>query len=172
MKTIIIIAILVAIFYLIKYLIETRNHLNNMYHDVKQQADSIGIQVAHRGQCLNDALSIAKISYSQEVAGIERLTAKDQLNHLAFLGEKYPQLSAMRDYSNAVNQAFELNMNITAARELMNGNINLYNKAVTEFPACLVAKMFGFKEEKRMDEENYEQNKKVERLAVDFDSFM
>lgn len=166
------IIIIVAIIALLAYVIKTRNKFNTMRHAVQQQGSSIGIQVEHRSQCLHDALNIAKISYSQEVAGIEQLTAKDQLDQLAFLGQKYPALSAMNDYSLAVQKAYDLNNRITAARELLDGNIRVYNDEITTFPGLLVAKLFGYKPEKYIDEDNYEENKKLKKTTVDFAQFM
>ena len=168
MKLIIIAAIIATVVYVIK----TRNKFNTMRRAVQQQGSNIGIQMEHRSQCLNDALNIAKISYGQEVAGIERLTAKDQLDQLAFLGQKYPALSAMSSYTTAVQNAYELNNRITAARELLDGNIRVYNDEITAFPGNLIAKVFGYTTEKFADEDNYEENKKLKKVEVDFSSFM
>ena len=74
----------------------------------------IGIQKAKRAECLNDALQIAKLSYEKEVSGIEKLTANDRLEQLAFLGQKYPDLQSIQGYNQALNQAYELNQEIAA----------------------------------------------------------
>jgi LemA protein len=47
----------------------------------------------------------------------------------------------------------------------------MYNTAITNFPGNLVASMFGYVEEKYIDEENYEENKKIDKSEVNFDQF-
>ena len=65
----------------------------------------------------------------------------------------------------------ELNRNISASRQLLNGNIREYNTAITNFPGVIVASVFGYTEEKFIDEENYEENKKIDKTEVDFSKF-
>lgn len=162
----IIIVVLVAV-----YLISTRNRFNELQKSIQHEASDIGIQMEKRSQCLNDALNIAKVSYNHEIQGIENLTAGDRLEQLRYLGQKYPELQSIRGYHTAMEHAFELNNNISAARELMNGNIREYNTAITNFPGNVVASIFGYTEEKFIDEENYEENKKLNKSEVHFDQF-
>ena len=167
MKWIIIIIIIVVIV----YVISVRNKFNELKNLIKHEGSNIGIQIAKRTACLNDALKIVKLSYDKEVAGIEKLTVSDKLEKLSFLGQKYPELQSISGYQEALKQAWELNKDISAARELLNGNIKQYNIAITNFPANIVAAMFGYAEEKYIDEENYEENKKIDKSEVDFDKF-
>lgn len=153
------------------YLISKRNHFNELRRAVRQQGADIGIQIAKRSATLNDALNIAKLSYSHEVEGIERLTAGDQLNQLSFLGQKYPALQFTGGYEQTLKKAMDLNADITAAQSLLNGNIRIYNDEITTFPGLLVAKLFGYKQEKFIDEDNIEENKKLDKSAVDFSRF-
>ena len=67
------------------YVINKRNEFEQMRRKVKHEASNIGIQIDKRAECLHDAMKIAQISHVREVEGIERLTAKDQLDQLAFL---------------------------------------------------------------------------------------
>ena len=152
-------------------LITTRNNFDRLRRAIQQQGSSIGIQMEKRAECLNDALNLLKLSHSNEVEGIRSLTANDQLNQLAFLGQKYPDLTSVQGYSETLREAFELNRDISASRELLNGNIRAYNDAISAFPACLLAKPLGFKPESFIDEENYEQNKKLNKTTVDFSRF-
>lgn len=70
-----------------------------------------------------------------------------------------------------MEHAFELSSDISAARELLNGNIREYNTAITNFPGNIVASVFGYTEEKFIDEENYEENKKLDKSEINFDQF-
>ena len=78
MKWLIIIIIIVVIV----YVISVRNKFNELKNLIKHEGSNIGIQIAKRTACLNDALKIVKLSYDKEVAGIEKLTVSDKLEKL------------------------------------------------------------------------------------------
>lgn len=162
--------IAVAVILLI-YIISKRNRFNALRREVRHQGSEIGVQMEKRAATLNDCLTIAKLSYSHEVEGVERLTVGDQLNQLAFLGQKYPDLQFTSNYGETLRKAMSLNEDITAARTLLNGNIRIYNEEITTFPGLLVAKLFGYKQETFIDDENYEENKKLKKADVDFSQF-
>ena len=153
---------LIIIVPIIIYVVVTRNKFNELQQAIKHEGSDIGIQIANRTQCLNDALNIAKLSYEKEVAGIEQLTANDKLEKLAFLGQKYEEI---------LKQANNLNRNISASRQLLNGNIRVYNTAISNFPGVIIAAIFGYTAEKFIDEENYEKNKEIDKSDVDFTKF-
>lgn len=161
----------VVVIVILMYVVAKRNTFNRLQRAVKQQGSDIGIQIAKRSASLNDTLNILRSSYSHEVAGIEKLTAKDQLDQLAFLGQKYPELQFVHGYNQTLAYAKELNDNIFAARELLNGNIRLYNDEISTFPGMLVAALFRYKKEKFVDEDNIEENKKLDKAEVDFSKF-
>lgn len=156
---------------LLLYVISKRNDFEKLRRNVKHQGSNIGIYIEKRSACLNDAMNIAKVSYSHEIEGIEKLTAGDQLNQLAFLGQKYPSLQSVGGYSEILSNAFRLNEDIAAARAMTNGNINEYNNAIHSFPGLLIAKIFGYSDEKLIDEENIEKNKTLTKAEVDFSKF-
>lgn len=162
---------LIIIVAIIIYVVVTRNKFNELQQAIKHEGSDIGIQIANRTQCLNDALNIAKLSYEKEVAGIEQLTANDKLEKLAFLGQKYPDLKAINGYEEILKQANNLNRNISASRQLLNGNIRVYNTAISNFPGVIIAAIFGYTAEKFNDEENYEKNKEIDKSDVDFTKF-
>ena len=116
-------------------------------------------------------MNIVKTNYKFEVEGIAKLTQNEQLNQLAHLGQKYPELGNSPIYSQMVKQAMVLNDDIAAARVLMNSNITAYNDAITAFPAMIVAGLFGYKQETFVDEENIDNNKKLKKTDVDFSQF-
>ena len=168
MEKFIIVAVFIILFF---WVIKKRNHFKSLSEDIKHAGSEISVYQQKREDSLNDALSIAKISYSREVEGIERLTAKDRLDQLAYLGEKYPKLRTSDAYVLAVDNAFALNNEITACRTTLNGNISEYNKVINSFPGLIVAKLFGYKEEKLIDEENLAAHRHLNKRGVDFSSF-
>lgn len=163
-------AIIIAII-LIIYIISKRNEFEKLRESVKHQSSEIGNFIEKRADCLEDALSIAKTAYGHEVEGIERMTAKDQLDQLRYLGEKYPYLQSISGYTDTLNKAFDLNNDITASRSLCNGNIKEYNNAIASFPGLIVAKIFGYKREKFIDEENMAANRVLKKRHVDISKY-
>lgn len=163
--------IIVVAVILISWIIKTRNTFKALLEDIKHAGSEISVYQQKREDSLNDALSIAKISYSKEVEGVERMTAKDQLNQLMYLGQKFPKLQATESYALAVQNAFSLQDEITACRTTLNGNISEYNKMINAFPRILVAKLFGYKEEKVIDEENLAAHRHLDKRGVDFSQF-
>lgn len=163
--------IFLLVIFLLVYIIRKRNQFNKLRRQVKQQGANIGIQKEKRAACLNDALNIIKVNYKNEVEGIEKLTPKQQVDKLRYLNDLYPSLHSMSSYNETVNQAFALNKDISATQELLNGNIRIYNDAISAFPAVLVALLLGYKKEKFIDEENIEENKKLSKAEVDFSKF-
>lgn len=161
----------ILIIILLIYIIVKRNEYARKRQDIKQAGSDISVMVEKRAASLNDALSIAKIGYKSEVDGIEKLSCSEQLSQLAYLGQKYPSLSSVGNYSETLSQAFQLNNEITASRQILNGNITEYNKAVTAFPGNIIALLFRYKAEKVIDEENLEKHRHLSTKDVDFDKF-
>ena len=155
----------------IAYIISKRNEFEKLRQEIQHAESDISVCKSKRKECVTDAMKIAKISYRQEVEGLERLTARDQLDQLAFLGEKYPELQTMGGYRDIMNEAIRLDREIAAYRELLNGNINAYNQSIASFPGLIIAKIFKYTREEFIDEENYGKNRKLEQSEVDFSQF-
>ena len=153
------------------YIISKRNEFERLRRAIEHESSNIGIFISKRKACLDDALKIAKISYQRETEGIERLTANDQLNHLLYLGQKYPDLQYTHGYNEILRQAFKLDEDIAATRALVNGNICEYNNAITAFPGLIIAKIFRYKQEKFIDEENIADNRRLDKGEVDFSNY-
>lgn len=162
---------IIIVVILIAYIISKRNEFEKLRQEIQHANSDIGIYCEKRQKCVSDAMNIAKISCSKEVEGIERLTAGDQLDQLAFLGEKYPALQSIGGYREILSEAIRLNKEISASKEILNGNINEYNQAIASFPGLIIAKIFKYKREEFIDEENFAMNKKLDRTELDFSMF-
>ena len=126
----------------------TRNKLNEAFSRlIKNGVSDIGVQSEALDRTLDKLIDIARNGYQKEIEGIAQLTAKDKLDRLLFLGQKYPDLKSIGEYSAIARKSEMLDKNLTAARQLVNGNIREYNTAINNFPGTIVASMFGFKEE-------------------------
>ena len=113
---------------------------------IKNGVSDIGVQSEALDRTLDKLIDIARNGYQKEIEGIAQLTAKDKLDRLLFLGQKYPDLKSIGEYSAIARKSEMLDKNLTAARQLVNGNIREYNTAINNFPGTIVASMFGFKE--------------------------
>ena len=149
------------------YVIMTRNKFNELQQMIKNGVSDIGVQSEALDRTLDKLIDIARNGYQKEIEGIAQLTAKDKLDRLLFLEQKYPDLKSIGEYSAIARKSEMLDKNLTAARQLVNGNIREYNTAINNFPGTIVASMFGFKEEAFIDAENYEKNKSLERRNLD-----
>ncbi len=161
----------VIIIAIILWVIKTRNAFEELRLDIKDAQSKIKVYKENRAACLNDALSIAKRGRIGEVEGIARLTADDKHDQLLALAEKYPVLQSIPSYASAMEKSFGLNQEITATRDILNGNTTEYNKAINSFPGLIVAKIFGYKEAKLIEEENLAETLHLNTRDVDFDRF-
>lgn len=165
------IIILAVIILILAYLVSKRNRFQALKNEVDAQKSNISNYIEQRTKYLNDALNVAKISYSHEVEGMEKLTANEKFEQLRALGERYPQLQNTASYQETISRLPMLERDIAASKTLLNGNIREYNEAISMFPALIVAKIFGYKRETFIDEENMESNKVTDRSEVDFSKF-
>lgn len=83
--------------------------------------------------------------------GAERLQAEGMLGSalmgLFAVAENYPALKADQNFLQLQAELADIENKIAAARRFFNAATNEYNTAVQQFPANVIAGMFGFKEE-------------------------
>ncbi|MGE3624657.1 MAG: LemA family protein [Bdellovibrionales bacterium] len=63
------------------------------------------------------------------------------------VAENYPQLKADGSFQKLQAELSDLENKIAAARRFFNNATSEYNAAIAQFPAVLIARMFGFREE-------------------------
>ena len=66
------------------------------------------------------------------------------LANLFAVAENYPQLTANENFRQLQDELGDLENKIAAARRFLNNAVAEYNIAIQQFPAVLVANMFGF----------------------------
>lgn len=89
---------------------------------------------AMRGGSINDRLK------SEAALGAAMM-------NLMAVAENYPQLKADSNFMSLQAELSDIENKIAAARRFFNNATNEYNTATAQFPAVLVARMFGFREE-------------------------
>lgn len=67
--------------------------------------------------------------------------------NLLAVAENYPQLKADANFRQLQAELSDIENKIAAARRFFNSATNEYNTAVQQFPAVIVARIFGFREE-------------------------
>lgn len=81
----------------------------------------------------------------------ERIAAEATLGqammNLMAVAENYPQLKADANFLSLQTELSDIENKIAAARRFFNSATGEYNTAITQFPAVLIARLFGFKEE-------------------------
>lgn len=84
-------------------------------------------------------------------AGTDRIQAEGMLGSalmgLFAVAENYPQLKADQNFQRLQAELSDIENKIAAARRFFNSATNEYNTAIQQFPANLMAGMFGFHNE-------------------------
>ena len=79
----------------------------------------------------------------KELAGAENMLS-GALRQLFALSEAYPDLKANQNFLSLQNELSDLENKIAAARRFFNNAVAEFNTAIEQFPAVLMANMFGF----------------------------
>lgn len=67
--------------------------------------------------------------------------------NLMAVAENYPQLKADSNFQQLQAELSDIENKIAAARRFFNNATSEYNTVIQQFPAVLIARMFGFREE-------------------------
>lgn len=86
-----------------------------------------------------------------------------QFNNILAVGESNPDLKTSEQFLNLQKSIEKMESSLQAARRIYNGDVTLYNTAITTFPGNIFAKIFGFKTEDLFEIEEY----KKENIKVD-----
>lgn len=162
----------IIVLVILVYIITNRNRFVEEKQDIEKCLSQISVHKENRSTCLKDMMSIANVGYTNEVKAMMGLDDRQKLQQLQFLGSRYPALASIPAYLNAQQKAVDLDTDISACKSLLNNAIQVYNKHVALFPACLIAVAFGFRKETWVDEENMHKNRSVNIEEIDFNSFL
>lgn len=107
---------------------------------------------AHEKSVLENVTAArARVSAAGSAPTPERLQAEGQLSgammNLFAVAENYPQLKADQNFLHLQTEISDIENKIAAARRYFNSATNEYNTAAQQFPANIIAGMFGFKSE-------------------------
>lgn len=78
-----------------------------------------------------------------------------EFNRLIAVGDGNPNLKANEQFLNLQKNLTKMESQLQAARRVYNGDVTLYNTAISTFPNSIFAKIFGFGEESLFEIEEY-----------------
>ncbi len=165
--------ILIIIAILLITLLTLYNNLVKAQNRVKQAESGIDIYLNQRFDLIPNLVECVK-AYSKheqtiftEIANLRSAYMKqpnnlksaenlnNKLNQLIAVAENYPELKASEQYLNLQNTLTKLESQLQAARRIYNSEVTNYNDKITLVPSNVVAKLFGFKEAKLFEIEEY-----------------
>ena len=108
-------------------------------------------------------MSIARIQFAKELDLKLGASLTHDMNRILGIAENYPELKASKHFLMLQKELIKIESQLQAARRLYNGDVTLYNTAITTFPAVIISKLFGFKEMELFEIEEYKkQNVDIE----------
>lgn len=181
--------ILIVIGLLILYLIFLYNRLVSLRQGRKQAFSDIDVQLKLRYDLIPNLVETVKGYASHEkqlfenvtkartaamgAASInDRIKAEGELTavlgRLFVVAENYPELKANDNFKHLQMELSDIENKVAAARRFFNNATQEYNTGVQQFPANILAKMFGFKEEIFFDIPEEERSRINEPVKVNF----
>lgn len=177
MYILLIVVIILLIIIIIEY-----NSLIKLRNNVKQARSGIDIFLNQRFDLIPNLVECVK-GYSKhekeifenisklrtEYAKSKDLQQAEKLNNgineIIALAENYPDLKASEQYLNLQKNLSKIESELQAARRIYNSEVTNYNTAINVLPKNVIANLFGFKEEKLFEIEEY----KKENIKINFE---
>lgn len=177
MEIIFIIFILIIIFIVIEY-----NQFTMLRNKVKHSNSSIDVYLNQRFDLIPNLVECVKgyAKYEESVySNIAKLRSEysneksknlkkaselnSKCNSLLAVGENNPNLQASEQFVGLQKTLEKMESQLQAARRVYNGDVTLYNTAISTFPSNIFALIFGFKQEDLFEIEEY----KKENINID-----
>lgn len=86
-----------------------------------------------------------------------------EIKQILAIGENNPELKASEQFVNLQKNITKMESQLQAARRIYNGDVTLYNTAISTFPSNIFAGLIGFKMEDLFEIEEY----KKENIEID-----
>lgn len=125
--------------------------LKQRYDMVPQLVETVKGYAAHEKSVFENVTDArAQVGAAKGATG-ERVQAENVLGGalmgLLAVAENYPDLKADQNFQKLMNELSDIENKISAARRFFNNATAEYNTATEQFPAVLLANMFGFNKE-------------------------
>ena len=175
--------ILIIIAILLIIILALYNNLVKARNKVKQAESGIDVYLNQRFDLIPNLVECVK-AYSKheqsiftEIANLRSEYMKqpsniksaenlnNKMNQLIAVAENYPELKASEQYLNLQRNLTKLESQLQAARRIYNNEVTAYNNKIAIIPSNIVASIFGFKEAKLFEIEEY----KRENINIKFE---
>ena len=163
---IIIAIILITILVLYNNLVKARNlvkqaesgievYLNQRFDLIPNLVECVKGYSKHEKAIFTEIVELRTLYMKQtkNIKNAENLNNK--MNQLIAVAEDYPELKASEQYLNLQRTLTKLESQLQAARRIYNTEVTSYNNKISVIPSNLVAILFGFKEAKLFEIEEY-----------------
>lgn len=141
--------------------------LKKRYDLIPNLVETVKGYATHEKETLERVISARgnAISSSPEEKAKYEGELSNALSRLLMISENYPNLKADTQFVNLQNQLEKIESEIEKSRRYYNGTVRQYNTTIQKVPACIVANMCGFKEEKFFE---LDSNAERENIQVKF----
>lgn len=174
--------LIIIIFIIIIFLIVEFNKFVMLKNKIRQAKSSIEVYLNQRFDLIPNLVecvkgyakyeesvytNIAKMRTefsNQKVKDLKKASElNSKLNQLLAVGENNPNLKASEQFLSLQRSIEKMESQLQASRRIYNGDVTLYNTAISTFPGSIIASCFGFKLEDLFEVEEY----KKENIKID-----
>ena len=163
---IVIAVILITILVLYNNLVKAKNsveqaksgidiYLNQRFDLIPNLVECVKGYSKHEKEIFTEITEL-RTSYMKESKSIKNAeNLNNKMNQLIAVAEDYPELKASEQYLNLQRTLTKLESQLQAARRIYNTEVTNYNNKISVIPSNLVACLFGFKEAKLFEIQEY-----------------
>lgn len=158
--------ILITILVLYNNLVKARNlvkqaesgidvYLNQRFDLIPNLVECVKAYSKHEKEIFTEIANL-RSSYMKQPKDIKNAeNLNNKMNQLIAVAENYPELKASEQYLNLQRNLTKLESQLQAARRIYNSEVTNYNNKISVIPSNLIAGLFGFKEAKLFEIEEY-----------------
>lgn len=163
---IIIAIILIAILVLYNNLVKARNkvkqaesgidvYLTQRFDLIPNLVECVKGYSKHEEKIFTEIATLRSAYMSQSKSLEKGADLNNKMNQLIAVAENYPELKASEQYLNLQRNLTKIESQLQAARRIYNMEVTNYNDKICTVPSNLIAGLFGFKEAKLFEIEEY-----------------
>lgn len=166
--TILIIIAIILIWILVLYnnLVKTRNkvkqaesgidvYLTQRFDLIPNLVECVKGYTKHEEKIFTEIATLRSAYMSQSKNLENGANLNNKMNQLIAVAENYPELKASEQFLNLQRNLTKIESQLQAARRIYNMEVTNYNDKICTVPSNLVANLFGFKEAKLFEIEEY-----------------
>jgi len=130
-------------------------YLNQRFDLIPNLVECVKAYSKHE-QSIFTEITTLRSTYMKQPSNIkEAENLNNKMNQLIAVAENYPELKASEQYLNLQRNLTKIESQLQAARRIYNMEVTNYNDKICTVPSNLVASLFGFKEAKLFEIEEY-----------------